>query len=454
MTEIILGPIIGGLSHERVNLWARADKTATLHAWLGTRPNGTDAKLVGKTQLKAATGFAGIVTLDKLGPAKKYFFALTLDPKVKPAKSAFHSFLTFPAPGKAKSFRFAFGSCFLPYRPEPGLAFKHLLENQRGISFLLMLGDQIYADLDQLNGLGHIAVTPDDYRRVYQHVWSNPHHRTLLAQMPTFMILDDHEVDNDWHFNDRGLTQPDISFINRFLRWLKGKPKDEQVLSPARMNAALQVNWEHQAIHAPTGLSPRGPLACEFEYGKAAFFVMDTRTQRFINGAERQLLGAKQWNMLEAWLLRVKDTHPVKFVVSSISVLSDMIGDFTNDRWTGFKEERNRLLFFLAEHGIEGVHFLVGDLHSAHSISANVKGPNRKTIPVWEFCSSPFEQKAFEFAHLLDQPASSPALYDRKRHFSVSEINYGIVEVDFTKKNAPRVRVELNYEKDGVWYKK
>ncbi len=34
-SQFILGPIIGGLSHENANLWARADGPATLHAWIG-----------------------------------------------------------------------------------------------------------------------------------------------------------------------------------------------------------------------------------------------------------------------------------------------------------------------------------------------------------------------------------------------------------------------------------
>ena len=84
--KIILGPIIGGLSHERVNLWARADKTCTLYAWLATNPNTGNAKLVGRKQLVASNGFAGMVTVKGLSPAKKYFFALTLDPKLVPPK--------------------------------------------------------------------------------------------------------------------------------------------------------------------------------------------------------------------------------------------------------------------------------------------------------------------------------------------------------------------------------
>ncbi len=451
MANMILGPIIGGLSHKQVNLWARADQTATLYAWLGTKSNGSDARLSGKTQLKAVHGFAGIVPINKLKPNKKYFFALTLNPSLPPSKSAFRSFRTFPEPGKTKSFRFAFGSCFLPLRAEPGLAFKHMRDHQKDLGFLLMLGDQIYADDLEFNGLGRMATNIFEYRKVYETVWGNSHHRDLLAQTPTFMMLDDHEVDNDWHWTDTTLQKPDISWLSRLLRKIQGRPKEEQYLSTTRALTGLKANWEHQAMHAPAVLSPNGPLAYEFEYGMAAFFVTDTRTQRVLNKNERQLLGEKQWKKLEMWLLKKKDTHPVKFIVSSISILTDIIGDPTDDRWGGFKEERERLFKFISDHEIEGIYFLAGDLHSAHAVSADVISASGDKLTIKQFCSSPFEQKPANFTGLLDHPSQSPFLQNKKRLFSISEINYGIVNVDFSNKKNPQVSLELNYEKDGVW---
>ncbi|MBI3161113.1 MAG: alkaline phosphatase family protein [Chloroflexi bacterium] len=452
--NIILGPIIGGLSHDRANLWARTNKASTLHAWIATNKNGANAKLAGRKRLQDSTGFAGMVTVTGLSPSKKYYFAFSLDPQQVPTKSAFSSFETFPAPGKVKSFRFGFGSCFLPFTETPGLAFKHIRENQPNLAFLFMLGDQVYADNVKLNGLGRIPVNEDEYRRVYHHVWSNLHHRELLARTPTFMILDDHEVDNDWHWTDRELSKPGTSWLTRLLRKLNGRPKEEQLLSLPRTRAALKVNWEHQVMHGPRALSPNGPLAYEFEYGACAFFIMDTRTPRFINTDERQMLGDKQWKMLELWLKRVKDTHPVKFIVSSISILSDIFGDITNDRWTGFDGERERLFALIAREKAEGIHFLTGDLHTAHSISADVIAPDGEAIRIWEFCSSPFEQKSSLLARLMDYPTRSPTLRNQKRHYAISRFNYGVINVAYSKGKKPRVSFELNYEKNGEWMKR
>jgi phosphodiesterase/alkaline phosphatase D-like protein len=449
--HMMLGPIIGGLSHDRVRLWARADGPSTLCAWIAARRDQQDARRLGRVKLTAATGFAGVLTVDGLKPATRYFYALTLASKPKPPKKDFLPFTTFPAPGKATSFRFSFGSCFRPEGEHAGRAFEHLLKRQAGLSFLMMLGDQVYSDEWRENGLGHAAMTLDDYRAAYCNIWHNQYHRALLARTPVFMILDDHEVDNDWHWTDFEHRQAGIPFYSRLLRWLAGRPAEERGLTRGRVLAALQANWEHQAMYAPASLTPEGPLFYDFEYGAAAFFVLDSRTQRVYGRQGHSMLGEAQWNALTDWFRRVKETHPVKFVITSTSILSQIYGDFTNERWSAFKDERERLLFFLADEGIEGVHFLAGDLHSGHCISAKLSGPDGKAIPVREFCSSPFEQNPNKLARLLQHPAHSPALKERKRHFVVTEINYGVVQVDFSRTKKPKVTFRLHYQEGGIW---
>lgn len=449
MANIILGPIIGGLAHNRVKLWARADKATTLYAWVGTTP--ANAKPAGKTVLKAENGYAGVVQVDGLTPNKRYYFALQTAPRPAPPKSAFTAFRTFPPPRKAVSFKFVFGSCFLPLRSEPGLAFKHIRENQTDASFLLMLGDQIYADEYEQSGLNRFPQTLHDFRETYRLVWSNPYHRALLAQTPVFMTPDDHEIENDWHWKDKALTQPGFSDLSKWIRLFKRKPAVEQTFTAEKLNAGLRAIWEHQLMHAPGVHTPRGPLTYEIEFGAAAFLVLDTRTQRYLAGAERSMLGAEQWKTLEEWLLRVKDSHPVKFIASSVSIMSDLIIDNTNDRWTGFKSERERLFEFIARHEIQGVHFIVGDLHTAHEISAVLQAEGKTSVPIREFCASPFEQDPPVITQFFDMVARSPLLGRRKRHFTISQINYGVVHVDFTEKKKPQVKFEVYYENNGRW---
>ncbi|MFZ5912557.1 MAG: hypothetical protein ACOYYU_21360 [Chloroflexota bacterium] len=182
---LLLGPIIGGLSHTGVKLWGRAPQAATLHAWLSSA-SPEQAQPAGKTSVTAAAGFAGIVEITDLQPETTYHYALTLSDHLPPAAS-FRTFKTAPVPGQPRTFRFAFGSCFLPGAgASAGQAFRRMLENHDDLSFALMLGDQVYADEWKHNGLGRVAVDKADFRAVYQHTWSNPALREFLRRTPVY----------------------------------------------------------------------------------------------------------------------------------------------------------------------------------------------------------------------------------------------------------------------------
>lgn len=451
--SIILGPIIGGLSHERVNLWARADGPSTLYAWLGTRKDLSDSKRKGRAKLGPETGFAGVIPVEKLKPETTYYFALTLDSQQRPPKKSFRPFKTFPLPRTRKSFRFAFGSCFRPEKTAPGRAFRHMERNSKDLSFLILEGDQIYADEFDFNGLDRVASNLEDYRAVYHNTWKNKPFRELLNHLPAFMTLDDHEVDNDWRWLDFEYRHPSIPFYTSWFRWLRGRSRAERKLTLERTRDALQAYHEHQILHAPPLLLPDGTQAYTFEYGACAFFVMDTRTRRVISRRGRSMLGESQFVALTGWLQRVKDEYPVKFIVSSTSFLSHIYLDVTNDRWSGFEIERDRILSALANDGVEGVYFLTGDLHSGHAISAQAVQKGGKPVDLWEFCSSPFEQDPFVRALFFDRPARGSVLQKQKMHFVIPHINYGLVEVNFDEAGQPSVRFDAWYRELGKWKK-
>lgn len=468
MTELILGPIIGGLSYRRAFLWARADGPGVLHAWLGQRPDLRDGELAGTSlELKAEDGFAGVAPTQNLEYDTRYYYALTLsgappDPSLHP----FPSFTTFPLPGAPEPFNFAFGSCFRPDDSEAGRIFRSIDERRRAddLRFLLMLGDQIYADAYKHNGLDdEIACTLDQYRRVYAYTFSRPPLRSLWENLPVFMTLDDHEVDDDWRWLDQERTLAYIPWWDRLIRLLQHRALAERRIPRQRVRDALQAYWEHQGMHAPplefpmnlTGAGQyslteedRGSLAYTFTCGEAAFFVLDTRTMRIASRKHRSMLGDAQFRVLEHWLLSVRDVFPIKFLVSSCSLLYDMWLDIPRDRWSGFPRERNRLLHFLAANGIEGVYVLTGDLHSAHAVRIELYGPSGKAIPVWEFCSSPFEQKPNWLSSRTYTPVRSGPIRSQECCFRVNERNFGVVRVYYGGDNAPQVRFEL-YGEEG-----
>ena len=78
MSSLVLGPIIGGLSHQGAHLWARADGPGSLYAWLGKEPDLHDAWLAGLSQdLEEESGFAGVAPVAGLQENSHYYYALT-----------------------------------------------------------------------------------------------------------------------------------------------------------------------------------------------------------------------------------------------------------------------------------------------------------------------------------------------------------------------------------------
>jgi phosphodiesterase/alkaline phosphatase D-like protein len=467
MPELILGPIVGGLSSSNVNLWGRANGAAQLHAWLGQQPDMSDAQLVATSlPLTAETGFAGVAPVQGLTPNTSYHYALTLtDTRPNPNQAPFPKFTTFPPEDEQTSFSFAFGSCFLPKRKNSDLIFKTIYERrqQDDLRFILMLGDQIYADIYKHNGIGKIATTLSEYRQAYAHAWSFPNLRHLLQHLPAFMILDDHEVDDDWSWKDYDRTQAQIPIWNRFMRALRLRPQDERSLPLERVQNALQAYWEHQGMHAPPMISTLsldtngqyalppgdpGSLAYTFTFGAAAFFVLDTRTMRVKSWRGRSILGKAQWKALEHWLLAVKDRFPVKFIVSSSSLLYDLWIDLARDRWSGFPKERHRLLHFLAANDIGGVYVLAGDLHSTHAVRTDLYGSQGSSLPVWEFCSSPFRQNTNWLSSHTFRAIRSGAVKKQTPAFVLAKENFGLVRVNFGNTVAPIVHFEV-YNRKG-----
>jgi len=469
-SKLILGPIVGGLSDTSANLWGRADGPGTLSAWLGKKADLSDAKPAGKSfPLQAGDGFAGVAPVAGLKPETTYYYDLRLGNSHPPVQGGYPKFTTFPIPGKTRDFSFVFGSCFRPAKENGGKIFSSL-ESQRAaldktpadkLRFGLFIGDQVYSDDWEFNGLGKCAASLADYRKVYQNTWSNPPFQDLLKNLPAFMTLDDHEVDDDWRWTDPQRLKATFSIYTRFVRWLQGRPREERILTVDRVSNALKAYWEHQAMHAPPMTMPPkvdeagrytlerhdpGSLAYAFTYGAAAFFVLDTRTMRVKNSHESRMLGDGQWHTLKEWLLMVKDDYPVKFLVTSCSVLYSMFGDFLGDRWSGFRAERDTLLRFIGDNHIKNLYLIAGDLHSAHSMTAQC-GPKNAPVLIHEFCSTPFEQVCNKYACFLYTSIKTGAVHRPRRQFVVTEPNYGVVQVRFQDGN-PQVDFKL-YGTDG-----
>jgi alkaline phosphatase D len=466
MTQLILGPVIGGVTSTGANFWGRANGPGRLRAWVGQQADLSDAWLAGESlPLVSENGFAGVAPVSQLAPSTRYYYSLSLSIRPPaPASAPYPDFTTFPPAGQRASFNFAFGSCFRPESAQSGQIFHTIAESRLkdNLRFILMIGDQIYADDYQFNGIGKVATSLADYRAVYAYTFAQTHFRNLLESLPAFMTLDDHEVDDDWTWTDHQRTLAQIPIWDQIIRWLKGRPRIEWKIPRQRIRDALQAYWEHQGMHAPPFALPPdlnsqdqytltkedpGSLAYAFTFGAAAFFVLDTRSMRIKSRAETNMLGEGQWKILEKWLQAVKDAYPVKFLVSSCSSLYNSWLDIPRDRWSGFPTERERLLHLLASQNIKGVYLLAGDLHAAHAIRADLNGPQGQSVPLWEFCSTPFEQSPSQLSSRTYWPLKT-GVKSQELFFIARQHNFGVVRVDFSTPGTPQVKFEV-YGENG-----
>jgi alkaline phosphatase D len=231
---------------------------------------------------------------------------------------------------------------------------------------LLFVGDQIYAD--DLGVLFPDRLV-DDYLQRYREAFGQPKIRELMSRVPTYMILDDHEIEDAWPRN--------------------AASSDYRVKYPAAIHAYQIYQASHSPLfeisgHGIDGIPER--LWYRFRDGCCDFFVMDVRTERVIDEAGRNLrmVSPTQMAALKSWL--TDGSGRVKVVVTSVPVFPETIGK-ENDHWTGFPSDRDELIAHIVENRVERVVFLSGDLHA--SMSAELRGVEGTQGKLVSIVSSP-----------------------------------------------------------------
>ncbi|WP_171236460.1 alpha/beta fold hydrolase [Ruegeria sp. HKCCA6837] len=258
----------------------------------------------------------------------------------------------------AETTRFMFGSCQYPaglfdgptaYRSYAGLA--HRLRGPAATAprFMLFVGDQIYSDATA--GVFDPRDQDDRYRTPYEN-WlrANPV-RTALRSGPSYMLLDDHELVDNWEPSG----QPPATWFG----------------------TAVEAYEKYQH-----GLRAN---RVEFGFDGFPFFLLDTR--RFRNRRQvNNLSGAKLFdandpmnttmNELKAFL---SGHDGPKFVITPSlflprhrrAVQRDTSLDPTNlsaihsDGWDGYLATMQEVLLYIAKNEISHVVFLSGDEHRA-----------------------------------------------------------------------------------------
>ena len=390
-----VGPILGAVSSNTARVWGRGDEL---------RVRGELQRFFGAARIRKCGGvfsepqyfklnpnfdLTGVTVFQDLQGDTIYEYeigAITLNAEFGEL-GALHldwgdahraSFRTASCDKAAKR-SFVFGSCRYLLRLFGGAYFddrgdktfrtiNKQLDEGRNINQVLMLGDQIYAD--DLNIL-FPDTSVDDYFRRYRDVFSQTYFANLVSRVPTYMTLDDHEIEDNW---------PDCKSGSDVIR---------------KFPAAMHAYFAYQLSHSPlfdydeNGRLTRKPSHCWYYFndGCCGFFVMDTRTERFYddNGERIRIISDVQMQALKCWLN--DDSTRVKFVATSVPFFPDLKGG-GRDRWDSFTEQRCEILDHIRTNKIRKVVFLSGDVHS--SMSAELHHTSDADFNVISVVSSPF----------------------------------------------------------------
>ena len=267
---------------------------------------------------------------------------------------------------------FAIGSCQYPAgafdKKLASASFSRLAtlvdsNDQRKPSFLVLMGDQIYSDATA--GLFDPSTSEDRYVLPYENWLQTDAVRRVLQRLPSYMMLDDHEIEDNWE----PVQASELEGREALELGRKGYFSYQRL---ARSQVKARKHTGQPLWHAAT---PDG----------LRFFFADTRTDRQARTLAKldvaSMIGPDQMSDLKAWLSHATESGVPNFVVSSAMLLPRKIhhsdtdtAAYRADSWQGYPATFHEVLAQIANERPRTLVFLSGDEH--HSCVARVTVQN------------------------------------------------------------------------------
>lgn len=461
---VTVGPIVGSTTDTTVRLWGRGSPprppggrycygiAQILTAGSTTPAQATYFKLRAEDDFTGSVDFAGLQPARAYAYRMGYFFSdvdqhLLVPPVGLELQGATSGAFRSARPPGSPELSFVFGSCRHPGPDEEELVglsnrgdriFGTILEQADSMptDLLLMVGDQIYADVRR------DVRTFEEYCDTYRKAFTQPLLRKLMARVPTYMTMDDHEIVDNWSMDK--LVDPALSNEQRWAHRV-------------RFLAAMEAYRAYQVVHGPA-LERRDVEGVtnaltrywyDFQVGPARFFVLDIRTERYHRARPPQLLGPPQMDALKHWL--TKDPGGLKFVVSAVPFFPDvklagLAAVERQDKWAGFLHQRQHLLDYIRDNDVRRVVFLSGDIHA--SIWSELRCTSRPDFRLYSIISSAFAAPAFVPPEFMYEKAG---VLDGQSDYVISRHGGYVQLSNFTRVTwkEPVLRVEV-FERKGA----
>ncbi len=417
------GVASGDVTSTSVILWTSVDGEGEVTVEVASDERFEQVSTSEKLPAEAEGDFVVKASINGLQPGRRYFYRfLSPDGSTSPTGT----FLTAPMEDVARDVVFAYsGDSAAHLKPFTLLS----TVRRDDPDFFIYLGDTVIAD-PEIEGVPP-ATTLDAYRELYKVNREDEHLRGLLAATSTYAIWDDHEVVNDFagqtvdaammaagrqaFFEYMPIRQSpdDPNRLYRSFRW--GKDVELFILDERQYRSAeaFCLDQEGQVVPLPT---LTGDEACLASLGDPS----------------RTFLGREQVEWLEQALLASQAKF--KFIISEVPVSKFLFLPY--DRWEGYAAEREEMLNFISNNGIDNVIFLVTDLHAA---LVNTLENGSKEIIVGPIAR---ETLGEELENLGVSVEVLEGLLPDIEYYDLKTYNYGLVRV-LARETPARVIIDI-----------
>jgi hypothetical protein len=330
---------------------------------------------------------------------------------------------------------------------------------------LLLMGDQVYADdvppetaafirerRDVDAAPGEEIADFEEYTRLYRESWSDPDIRWLLSTVPSAMIFDDHDVNDDWNISQSWVEEM------RSLPWW-----DE------RITGAFMAYWLYQHLGnlSPPELAEEtmfelvqqdedaGPRLREFarrcdresaasrwayyrDFGRSRLLVIDSRAARVLGDGHRDMVDTEEWD----WIVEhARGSFDHLILVTTLPAFAPhgihhleawseavcagrwgsapaRLGELVRravdlEHWAAFQRAFEQLVDLLRDisTGLGGeppatITILSGDVHTTYAAEVDL-GPNAGPSRVYQVVCSPFRNPLAPFARRVVKATGS-----------------------------------------------
>jgi alkaline phosphatase D len=283
----------------------------------------------------------------------------------------------------------------------------------------IFLGDNIYGDTRD----------PAVLSAKYAQFAAQPGFRRLCDRVPVLATWDDHDYGED----DAGADYPMKEVSQRIFCDFWGEPTDSLRRTRDGIYDAVEFSAGGRRLQVllPDLRFNRTPIRMLDLGGKKYddWTVELERAGRPVPGPyernpdpQATMLGARQWQWLEAQLARPAD---LRVFASSLQVVADFPGW---EAWINYAEDHQRLLQAIRSTHANGFLCLSGDTHYAEASCLRTNVP----YPLWDFTSSGLTE-------------TWPVLPPNSRRVGEAwrEPNFGLLQIDWSDPAAVRVTAQV-----------